>query len=44
MKEIERKEQQELDKIEKEKKEKNEREYFQLADYFVTVGIDNYHT
>jgi hypothetical protein len=41
MKETERQEQ---ELIEKNQKIQNEKMYYKLADYFVTVGIDNYHT
>ena len=34
----EEKEREELEKI------SNEKMFYKLADYFVTVGIDNYHT
>lgn len=36
---MERKEAEEI-----EKQLKNEKEVFKLADYFITVGIDDYHT
>jgi hypothetical protein len=32
----------ELEKLKKQKEE--EKENFKLADYFVTIGIDDYHT
>lgn len=41
LKELERQEQ---ELIEKNKQLENEKSYYKLADYFVTVGIDNYHT
>lgn len=39
LKELEKREAEEI-----EKQLKNEKEVFKLADYFITVGIDDYHT